>query len=356
MTGACAAVLVYAVAGAAALGLVQRAREGARVRRDVVTGRAATAVGDSGVFASPVLPAGVHTVLAHADAESAAVAVGYMKAPSYQIVTVPYYKVRPTERRHFCGRSYYVRSVAEPPPASVSDSSVTNDPVTIWAPAWVLPVCDDAEMVRTSVLLADVPTRLRVVQGDQPGDVPELVHPPDSYGRIVGLDAKYFPDWERGVGMTPETAVALAAAKLAGTGARVSEVPEAFTIVMAFPPPVRSSLSNSAPQTPTCSRWRLALDRTVTLRGMATGQLVRTRTVYVMRGKHGCDGTPTLQIPLPSQPTTLPFWYGVRPGWPRNWVLPPVNGRPQRPPDPEMRTTALRVTEPVWFEEARPSR
>jgi hypothetical protein len=345
-------VLVYAIVGAAALGLAQRAWMGARVARGSVTGRAAAAIGDSGVFASPVLPPGVHPVLAHADAESAAVAMGYWFAPSYQVMGVPYYKVRPTQRRHFCGRSYYVRSVVALPDPEVP--SVTGDIVMTWGPAWVMPVCNDAGIVRTTVLLADAPTRMRVIQGDQPGDVPELVNPPGTFGRIGSWQAKYFPDWERGIGMTPETAVAVATARLAGTGARVTEVPEAFMLVM---PPheavPRANLSRPFVQTHACPRWRLTLDQAVALRGMASGKVVDTRTVYVARGDSGCDGIPTLQIPQPTQPTTLPFLYGVRSGKARDSVVPPRNGRPAALPPPDMRWMALRVAEPIWFEEAR---
>src|SRR5688500_15746949 len=80
-----ATVLVYVVAGTAALGLVQRAREGARVPSRTVTGRAAAALGDSAAFAMSSAPPGVRPVLPRADAESAAVALAYRLAPSYQV-------------------------------------------------------------------------------------------------------------------------------------------------------------------------------------------------------------------------------------------------------------------------------
>lgn len=346
-------ILVYVVVGTAALGLARRALTRARVPPGSVTGHAAKAVGDSGVFASPVLPPSVHPLIAHADAESAAVAMGYWYAPSYQVRGLPYYHVRPTERRRFCGRSYYVQPVVALPD-SAEVPSVTSDVVMTWGAAWVMPVCDDAGRVRTSVLLSDAPTRMRVIQGDQPGDVPELVNPPDTFGRIGGWDARLFPDWERGIGMTPETAVAVAAAQLAGTGARVTEVPEAFMLVV---PSRKAVLDASSPQTSvqtqTCPRWRLTLDRAVTLRGMRSGQVVRTRTVYVARGATGCAGALTLQIPRPAQPATLPFSYGVRPDESRHSAVPPRRGHPARLQLPEMRSTALKVTEPIWYEAAR---
>jgi hypothetical protein len=282
--------------------------------------------------------------------------MGYWFAPSHQVRSVPYYQERPTERRHFCGRSYYVRPIVALPD-SADVPSVTSDLVMTWGPAWVMPVCDDAGRVRTSVLLADAPTRMRVVQGDQPGDVPELVNPPGSFGRIAGWDARYFPDWERGIGMTPETAVAVVMAQLAGTGARITEVPEAFMLVV--PPRVpelRARLPQPNIQTHLCPRWRLTLDRAVTLRGMTSGQLVRTRTVYAARGDIGCAGAPTLQIPRPAQPTKLPSWYSVRPGMPRDSVVPPRGGRLAVVPLPEWRWTLLRVTQPIWYEAARLSR
>src|SRR5712671_925480 len=58
--GGSVSALVYALAAVSALGLTQHALVGARVPRGSVTGRALAATGDSGVFASPVLPAGVH--------------------------------------------------------------------------------------------------------------------------------------------------------------------------------------------------------------------------------------------------------------------------------------------------------
>jgi hypothetical protein len=345
---------VYAVAGAAALGLAQRAREGARVPRGTVTGRAAAALGDGAVFAMSSPPPGVRPVIALADAESAAVAMGYRMAPSYQVLGVAHYKTRPTERRHLCGRSYYVRPVVALPD-SVEVPSVTSDIVMTWGPAWVVPVCDDAGTARTTALVADAPTRTRVVLGDQPGDVPELVYPRDGYGHIGAVHPSASRGWERGIALTPETAVAVAAAQLAGMGARVTEVPEAFMFVLPpRGPEQRSSMRQTSTQ-PGCPRWRLTLDRAVTLRGKASGQVVRTRTVYVARGDNGCEGAAALQIPRPAQPTTLPFMYGAHVGVPD-----PV--APRRGPLPfdfrpmEIRWTALRVTEPVWFEEAGLSR
>jgi hypothetical protein len=146
-------------------------------------------------------------------------------------------------------------------------------------------------------------------------------------------------------------------AQLAGTGARITEVPEAFMLVV--PPRVpelRARLPQPNIQTHLCPRWRLTLDRAVTLRGMTSGQLVRTRTVYAARGDIGCAGAPTLQIPRPAQPTKLPFSYGVRPAMPRDSVVPARGGRPGLLPPPEMHSTALRVTQPVWYEAARLSR
>src|SRR5690348_6012886 len=102
-------LLVYVVAGVAVLGLTQRAARGARVPGAFVAGRAAAAIGDSGVFATPVIPRGIHPTIPHADAESAAVASAYSYTPSVQdLSALPEYKEIPLERRHFCGRSYYV--------------------------------------------------------------------------------------------------------------------------------------------------------------------------------------------------------------------------------------------------------
>ncbi|MFN2563495.1 MAG: hypothetical protein ABR499_00620 [Gemmatimonadaceae bacterium] len=354
MSVARATVLLYALAGAAVLGLLERAQEGARVRSKMVTGRAAAAAGDSGAFAMPGPPPGVRPVVPRADAESAAVALGYRYAPSYRVLGAGHYEERPAERRSVCGRSYYVRSVVALPPDSVTASSVTNDIVATWGPAWVVPVCDDAGFARTTAIVADAPTRLRVLLGDQPGDVPVLVYPRDSYGHVGRGDFPHSRDWERGIALSPETAVAVAVARLAGTGARVTEVPEAFKVVVrSLTPPKHSTEQQSAIQPHSCPRWRLTLDRAVTLRGTASDQIVRTRTVYVARGDNGCAGAPALQIPRPVQPGTLPFMYGVLPGLRRDFVLPPADVRPAKVAGAEIRWTALRVTEPIWFEGAR---
>jgi len=165
------------VVGATGVACAPRAEGSVRVRSGSVTGRAAAAAGDSGVFASPVEPLGVHHLLPHADAESAAVAMGYWAAPSMQDRTVPYHHDLPTEGRRFCGRSYYVRPVLAMPDTTVVRSTNGNDWM-MWAPTWVMPICDDVGLVRTSVQFADLPQALRVRQGPGPRDVPELV--PDS--------------------------------------------------------------------------------------------------------------------------------------------------------------------------------
>ena len=322
----------------------------------MIVGRAAEALDDSGHFVLSGEPADIHPALARADAESAAVAQSYWFAPSRRVLRPHEMVERPTEGRHVCSRSYYVRPVVALPPDSVSASSVTGDFVMRVGPAWVTPVCDDAGVVRSTTLVADAPTRLRVILGDQRGDVPELVYAHDGSDRIVTIDANDpRRRMERGIGLMPETAVAVAAATLAGTGARVSEVPGAFQVVL---PPDRPSHRMAADQantqSQTCMRWRLVLDRPVTLHGVASGQVLRTTTVWVARGDNGCAGAPTLQIPRSAQPTSLPLRYGVRPGFPRDTVLAPRDGHPVEFPLPQMRSIALHVMEPVWFEEARP--
>jgi hypothetical protein len=369
---------VYVVALAATLGLAERARDGVRVPRGAATGRAAAALGDSGAFAPRALgapPPGVRPVIARADAESAAVAFAYHFGPSAPVVRGGRYEERPTERRRVCGRAYYVRPVVAVP-AAVAAAAVDADLTMAWGPTWVVPVCDDGGFARTTVLLTDAPTRLRVVLGDRPDDVPELVYPTDRSARIGSVPGPLSLDWERGVALTPEAAVAVATTAIAGAGARVAEVPEAFALVI--PPdrlPQPPIVPQSMPQTPACPRWRLTLDRPVTLRGAGSGQRVRTRTVYVARGDFGCSGAATLQIPRPDQPTTLPFLYDARalapaatsapapsfvaPAFPTPAPPPPAPApgtHRATPPPVEDRWTALRVTEPVWFEEARPSR
>jgi hypothetical protein len=349
--GACMTALVYTVAGGAAIGLARRARTAARVSLTSVTGRAAAAAGDSGIFASPVLPLGVHPVLAHADAESAAVAEGYQFVPSYQVAGTPYYRQHPTERRHFCGRAYYVRPVMVLPD-SVRHITARNDVVNAWGATWVMAVCDDAGTARTLVLFADEPTRLHVIQGDQPGDVPELVRPPDQLGRIFGAKIRATRDMENGIALTPETAVIFATAQLAGAGARVAEVPEAFVVAIHTGARPGGRGPGTFVQPYNCPRWRLTLDRLVRLRGMTSGQVVNTRTVYVVRGTDGCRGALAVQIPTPAQPTTVPFTYPVPLRAPRHGVL-SESGRRVEYPTPELRVAAWRVAEPLWFEEAR---
>lgn len=342
---ACVGALACVVAGASGIACAPRAEARARVPAGSVTGRAAAAVGDSGVFASPVQPHGVRPVVPHTDAESAAVAFGYWEAPSVQDLTVSYAHRIPTERRRFCGRSYYVRPVVAMPDTSVVRSITLND-WWMWAPTWVMPICDDQGVVRTSVELTDLPPGMRVVQGPEPRDVPELVPDSGTFPHIGQSRSEHMRGWERGIGLTPESAVTVVMALLGTTGVHVAEVPEAFMTVRVLEPspPVVRSLRIVGDQA-NCPRWRLTLDRPVSVRGTASGQVVRARTVYVARSKGGCAGAPLVQVPLPAQPATVPFMYVVntlRPG--RHDV---------RPPDPELRWTTLRVVEPLWFEEAR---
>jgi len=338
-------MLLCAVAGVSALACEQRIPTVARVPRGSVTGRAAAAVGDSGIFASPVLPLGVGPVIPHADAESAAVAMGYWRTPAVQDLTVPYYHEIPTERRRFCGRSYFVRPVVAMPDTVVVRSNSGNDWM-MWAATWVMPICDEKGRVRTSVHLADVTPGLRVIQGPGSRDVPELVPDSGTFPHIGQWRASEIGDWERGIGMTPETAVAVATALLGKTGARIAEVPEAFTIVRLLeptPPLVRSP--QVVADLAICPRWRLTLDRPVSLRGTVSGHVVRTQTVYVTRGAGGCRGAPLLQVPTPTQPATVPLMY--------NASRPPLASRHVGPQAAEFRWTELRALEPLWFEEAR---
>lgn len=352
--GAYVLLLACALAGAAALGLARREQMGGGIPLTMVTGRAGAAVGDSGVFASPALTEGVHPAIPHADAQVAAEAMAYWDVPGYQDLTVPYYQERPLERRHYCGRTYYVRPVVVMPDTTLVRSNTANDWM-LWAPTWVVPICDDAGRVRTSVHFADVPQGLRVVQGDRQDDVPELVPDSGTFPYIGFLSERMLPGWERGIGTTPETAVAVAVARLRGTGARVTEVPEAFTNVMLLDPapPVADS-SRITAHIAICPRWRLRLDRSVVLRGAASNQVVRTRTVYVTRGKGGCTGSPMLQIPTPQQPTMVPFMYLAQLRLPRSIAMPPTGDGPAGLPDLKPQWTTLRVSEPIWFEEARP--
>jgi len=147
--------------------------------------------------------------------------------------------------------------------------------------------------------------------------------------------------------MTPETAVTVAVAMLERTGARVAEVPEAFVMVRQIDasPPANPSTQIVA-DLAICPRWRLTLDRPVTLRGANTGQVVRTQTVYVTRSESGCHGKPVLQIPKPSQPETIPFMYNANQPRPGSRIVGPNNA--------DFRWIALRVIEPIWFQSARP--
>jgi hypothetical protein len=342
----CACVVALAFATAWVIACAPPGGTRARVPRGSVTGRAASAVGDSGIFASPVQPYGVRPVVPHADAESAAVAMAYMAVSSIQDFTVPYYHTIPTERRRFCGRSYYVRPVVAMPDTTVVRS--TGNGWMMWAPTWVIPICDDEGIVRNSVGFTDLSPRLRVRQGAGPHDVPELVPDSGTFPHITPWHAEFVHDWERGIGMTPETAVAVVTAVLEKSGAHAAEVPEAFTSVRLLdpsPPMVRSPRVFG--DLAICPRWRLTLDRRVTVRGSSSGRVVRTRTLYVTRSGSACYGVPLVQLPALAQPATVPFMY-VQPVWPPR--------RMARPPDPELRWTTLRAIEPLWFEEARLAR
>jgi hypothetical protein len=347
------ALFIYAVAGIAVL-VLERASMSARVSKAFVTGRAAIAIGDSGLFATPVLPRGARLTIPHADAESAAVALGYWDAPSVQDLTaLPDYEEIPLERRHFCGRTYYVRPIVAMPDTTVT-RAISGNVWGMWAPTWVIPICDDREQVRTTVIFSDVPVgELRVIQRDRPGALSRLVTPPRSFPHISSTSSRIFPNSERGIGMTPETAVNLAMARLRGTGARVAEVPEAFTLIV--PPNAwKRPPGDSQAFAPTaeCSRWRLTLDRAVALRGLVTGHIVRTATVYVTRGDNGCVGIPTMEIPKPSQPTSVPVVYMVpHPGGPDS-LLPRQRRRPTQWSGFGPGWTRVRVVEPIMFEPA----
>ena len=132
----------------------------------------------------------------------------------------------------------------------------------------------------------------------------------------------------------------------------VAVPPVAYRIVV--PPLELRAGSMARPpfgQGPACPRWRLVLDRLVTLRGVTSGRIVDTRTAYVARADVGCGGVPLLQIPRATQPPTLASWYGVADGTPNPEPLRGACLAVQPPSD--TRCTELRVTEPVWFEEAR---
>jgi hypothetical protein len=280
--------------------------------------------------------------------------MGYWDVPSVQDVTaLPEYKVHPFERRHFCGRSFYVRPIVAMPDTSVGRFNSGNA-WGMWAPTWVIPICDDKERVRTTVIFSDLPVGvLRVIQGDRPGDIPQLVPAPGTFPHIGFWSSRFFPDWERGIGITPETAVDVGEAQLRGTGARVAEVPEAFAMIL--PPDAwRHAPSDSQAFAPTaqCSRWRLTLDRAVTLRGLVTHRVVRTSTVYVTRGENGCHGAPVLEIPKLSQPPTLPLMYMV-PYQGRDTLAPRQRRRPSELRGFNPGWTTVRPVEPIWFEPAR---
>jgi hypothetical protein len=346
-----AALLLVSVAGAAGLGIIQRIRMGPRVPSALVTGRAAAALGDSGAFAMSAAPAGVRPALALADAESAAVAFAYWFAPKWKVFRPREIVERPSERRSVCGRSYYVRSVVVVPD-SVARIATTTNMLMQWGPEWVVPVCDDFGRARTTVTVGDAATRLRVVLGDQPGDVPELVFPRNERWHVSWAPEKLMHEWERGIALLPETAVRAATAQLSGTGARVADVPVAYRIVVS-PQELKVGSMAQPPfgQGPSCPRWRLVLDRVVTLRGVTSGRIVDTRTVYVTRADMGCGGVPLLQIPQPTQPPTLASWYRVEDGTPNPELL--RGACLAVPPPSDTRCTELRVTEPVWFVEAR---
>ena len=117
-------------------------------------------------------------------------------------------------------------------------------------------------------------------------------------------------------------------------------------VVMRAPPSSLTSQNSIWAEAAECVRWRLTLDRPVTLRGNASGQIVRTRMVYVTRAPTGCGGEPRLQIPKAGQPATAPLHYTV--------VDQPMPGsRFAGMPRIDIRVTTLQVLEPIWFEDAR---
>ena len=352
------AIAASAIAVGIACVVVRHGAAPVQVSRDVVTGPAAAAIGDSGIFDLRGSVDGAPHVIARADAESAAVAFAYgWEAPSNLVFSqsnlsphrIPHAEIHPLERRSVCDRSYHVRPVVAMPD-TLSVRSPTSD-VTVWGPIWVVPICNDGGSVKAIVLVADMPMAVQVVVGDRPGAVPELTFPDSTFPHIGMAPVQMMDGQGRGIGLSPERAVAAAVSALAANGGvHVREVPDAFPIIMSVPAPTPGR-TQALPQGRECPRWRLRLDRDVRLRGRISGQVVSTATVYVSRDKFGCGGDATLEIPRPNQPTTLPYAYGVYA--PMLDSTAPVPGR-RAPPRPiEFRSTALRVTEPIWFEPAQ---
>ena len=181
---------------------------------------------------------------------------------------------------HVCGRVWYANSSFAPLPAEVP--AVYH---RIFGPRWLVTLCGAGEQPQASVAVSAYATELAIKDG--------RLNYPSTFGselRVLGIPKAL----ATGLPSSPERAVELAA-KL--TGARVAGVPELIA-----PPP------GQYPQT---ARWRLRLEKNVTLAGHEVGMNVAsTRTVSeVFVGTNTFSTPDQVQIASIDQPATLPLSY-----------------------------------------------
>lgn len=281
--------LLTAVTAVAVLACALGAWPQVHVPRGSVTGQAAAAVGDSGIFAPPTLPRAAPGRSCHSQNTSASVPRAHRGTMVFRdrrlgYPTVPY---EPGIRRDRAPRMR-TRVLSSP---NAGDAGCERREDHEYEPSDnVAAAVGNSRMRRFGPrarlgLLAGRPTRGAGHPGPGPTDVPELEADLETAPHI-GRDARFSSaDWERGIKPTPETAVATVAAVLGPTGARVAEVPAAFAggekfgpeDVFEHPGPKRTLFIQLVAQ-PLSRRWRLTLDRAVTLHGTASRQVVRTRT------------------------------------------------------------------------------
>jgi len=180
-----------------------------------------------------------------------------------------------------CDRAYYALPAYGPPPPWVP--GYVSRPA---APFWVVPLCNTRDEPEVTVSVSTLATNLTLVDG-------KLRFPQFTGGGEFAIYA-VLPGWARGRGVwiRPERAVELVTS---GTGARVAAVPTF----------VQRGRADGQLFFPDISRWRLELDRPLTVRSVVTRAQYDTRELWVGMA----PGGEQLLVPRAAQPDSVLWLY-----------------------------------------------
>jgi hypothetical protein len=217
-----------------------------------------------------------------------------------------------------CGRAFYAESPFEPLDPSVHPS-VQNH----FGSKWLIGLCNRYERLAVSVAVAVSATRLRIEDGSL-----RVSNSPGSEIFAMGIPS----DWDSPVGMSPERAVAHAAA----SGRLVTAVPRL----------IGASPSEAYAQG---ALWLVSLNGEARLRNVRSGRERRTATVYIGVGNRVGTARATsgaqANDPLDVQPDVVPVSYS-------DPTAPSSASGPRNPP-PTVTVTARRRSDiPIRFERA----